>query len=995
MNRVISFIIILFCYTSIMAQDGYWQQEVNYSIDVTLNDKKHEIHAFETIEYINNSPDDLSYIYMHLWPNAYKNDETALAKQLYENGELKFYYSKESEKGYIDSLDFMVNNETVKWELDSTYIDIAKITLNRPLPSGGKITITTPFHVKIPKGVFSRLGHIGESYQITQWYPKPAVYDQNGWNQMPYLTQGEFYSEYGSFDVSITLPKNYVVGATGDMIDGENELAWLDEKVALTKEKLHFDLSDMSFPESSTEKKTLRFRQSNVHDFAWFADKRYHVLKGEIELPHSKEKVTTWAMFTNSEADLWINSIEYLNDAIYYYSLWNGDYPYKHCTAVDGALSAGGGMEYPNVTVIGKSNTAFYLETVIMHEVGHNWFYGILGSNERVHPWMDEGLNSFNESRYIQTKHPNSSIAGPSTTNKMLNLFDLDQYHYRDQSYLAYQFSTRKNLDQPIEEHSAIYTPGNYGSIVYGKSALSFHYLMAYLGEDVMDQCMKKYFETWKFKHPQPKDFKKIIQEESGKPLDWFFNDMLTTTKRLDYKIVSQKKTTSQFNVQIKNVGEINGPFSLSAIKNDSIVTTKWYDGFQGSQTVELPIGEYDYFKIDATSMIPEVRRKNNTIKTKGLLKKTEPLSLQLIGSVENPEKTQLFWSPTIGWNNYDKTMLGVAFYNSVIPQKRLEYVISPMYSFVTNQPVGSAMLNYNMVPRKSNLLTQITVGVSGQSYHTFNQSNLLTSFEKVSPYVDFHFKKREARNTHSTKLRLREITINEKYSSSCDDGSCVQGKGNTVRNYYQILYQHYNQTTLNPYNAVVKLEGAKDFAKLSWEGNFQLDYKKKNKSFNIRLFAGSFLFNDTNHPRFNWRMDGTSGYYDYLYDHVFLGRNESGNLLGQQFVATQGGFKIPTPVGQSHKWITAVNVKADIPIPIPVGLYADFGYNEAQSFNYNFGIHIPLAKDVFEIYFPISYSEDVKTAIDANALTYSDLIRFTLHLEKVNPFKLIQDIDL
>src|SRR6185295_444 len=158
----------------------------------------------------------------------------------------------------------------------------------------------------------SRLGHLGQAYMITQWYPKPAVYDKKGWNYMPYLNQGEFYSEFGSFDVRITVPKNYVVGATGDLVNGEKETEWMEQKAKETEAITTFD-DDMRFPASDAETKTLEFKQSQVHDFALFCDKRFHVLKGEIETPHTKHKVTTWALFTNSEAQLWKKSISYIN----------------------------------------------------------------------------------------------------------------------------------------------------------------------------------------------------------------------------------------------------------------------------------------------------------------------------------------------------------------------------------------------------------------------------------------------------------------------------------------------------------------------------------------------------------------------------------------------------------------------------------------------------------------------------------------------------------
>jgi len=211
---IISCLIVFASFAEASSQE-YFQQRVNYKIQVRLNDKLHELDAFETLDYINNSQDTLRFLFFHLWPNGYSNNKTELAKQLFSiNGKQKLFNDPEL-KGYMDSLDFRIDNQKVQWNLLSGQPDICKVILNKPLLPHDSITITTPFHVKIPKGVTSRLGHIGESYQISQWYPKPAVYDQTGWHQMSNQDQGEFYSEFGSFDVSITLPENYIVGATG------------------------------------------------------------------------------------------------------------------------------------------------------------------------------------------------------------------------------------------------------------------------------------------------------------------------------------------------------------------------------------------------------------------------------------------------------------------------------------------------------------------------------------------------------------------------------------------------------------------------------------------------------------------------------------------------------------------------------------------------------------------------------------------------------------
>ncbi len=217
---------------------------------------------------------------------------------------------------------------------------------------------------------------------------------------MPYLDQGEFYSEFGSYDVSITLPVDYVVGATGNLVT-EAESTWLEQKAAGKNPAGHSG--------EKSGQKTIRYTEDNIHDFAWFADKSYKVKKGEVRLSNG-HKVTTWAMYPEAESRLWNRAIEYINDAVTYYSNWYGDYPYNQCTAVYGRIQAGGAMEYPEITVVGATSSPVMLENYIMHEVGHNWFYGMLGFNERRYPYLDEGLNTFSDFRYMRTKYPDLEL---------------------------------------------------------------------------------------------------------------------------------------------------------------------------------------------------------------------------------------------------------------------------------------------------------------------------------------------------------------------------------------------------------------------------------------------------------------------------------------------------------------------------------------------------------------------------------------------------------
>ncbi|MDP9230549.1 MAG: hypothetical protein M3O67_07745, partial [Bacteroidota bacterium] len=263
-NKLLLFLAALGSQLTVFPQ--YWQQQVNYTIDVTLNDKENTLDGFERIEYFNNSPDTLKFIWFHVWPNAYKNDKTAYSDQQLENGNTKFYFSKKEDRGYINRLDFKVNNTTAAVLDHPEHIDIVKLILPTPLAPGQKTIIATAFHVKLPYN-FSRGGHEGQSYQATQWYPKPAVYDKEGWHPLPYLDQGEFYSEFGNFDVRISLPQNYVVAATGDLQD-EEEKQWLLKRNNFSwepvKEKTKLKggavkTITQKSPPSSAETKTLHY----------------------------------------------------------------------------------------------------------------------------------------------------------------------------------------------------------------------------------------------------------------------------------------------------------------------------------------------------------------------------------------------------------------------------------------------------------------------------------------------------------------------------------------------------------------------------------------------------------------------------------------------------------------------------------------------------------------------------------------------------------------
>jgi hypothetical protein len=977
---------LLFLLLPFSAFSQYFQQDVSYQIEVKLDDKKHILHGFESLSYKNNSAQTLDVIYMHVWPNAYKNKHTALAQQLKRNEGDKIAKADPKDLGSIDSLDFKVNGKAVKWAYSEAHQDIVVLQLNEVLAPGASINITTPFKVQIPSGSLSRLGHIGQSYQITQWYPKPAVYDQNGWNAMPYLNQGEFYSEFGNFDVKITVPANYVVGATGEL-QTASEISFLNQKVEESKKKLEKLLNteterSKTFPESASEWKTIQYKQDRVHDFAWFADKRFLVLKGEVVLPHSNDTVTTWAMFTPQNAKLWSNALEYLHDGTYYYSLWNGDYPYKHVTAIDGTISAGGGMEYPMITVIGNSSSKEELEVVIVHEVGHNWFYGILGSNERVHGWMDEGLNTLNEMRYVQTKYPDNTRFSDMVAGGRFHLNDLDHH---DSGDITYRTLASFGLDQPLETHSDDFSSLNYGAIMYQKTGVVFYYLMDYLGEEKFDAAMSAYYQQWKFKHPQPADLQKTLETQTGKDLNWLFKDLIQTTKHIDYKVKDVQISKTGSVVKLGNPGQVNGPIEVNIYGPNDQLETVWAEPGQTSVSAKTPYASIVKVEIDRNNDIPELNRQNNLWVKDQVFKKVEPLRFELMFGDHEKNRSTIYWTPMLGGNAYDGLMAGVTLHNIGLAPKKFTYLVSPMLSTARLRPAGIAEFSYQILPTKA--IELMRLGLSVKSFGTQREANN-NYFVAFSPYVSINLGNRKARHAFHHDVLIQGIyRKNVGGIFPNERGFFVQHTTNYKKPVYQAQWT----------NRFEHFETGYDFVSRIWTNlnqNFNYSMGKMDRSVTLNLFGGytfNHQYSNLSGDRFFWAINGLQGQQDLFLEDYNFGRSDVSGIWSQQRMDRHGQFHTGNAAGSNINWLTTATVYAQLPIkPNIIGVFADFGAGrgtfQTVDMYYNAGVALRLGK-VFGIYFPLVYgSNNISGDLFTN---YTQNIRFTLRINPVNRLSL------
>lgn len=501
-----------------LAAQSYWQQQLRYSITAELNDVEKSITGFETIVYKNNSPSTLEFIWFHIYPNAYKHDSTMLLKQIRSDAE-RSKKVKDFGSGYIDGLSFKVNDQPAQTSphSDPSYIDVVKLLLNNPLLPGDSVTITTPFTVKLPP-YFSRSGYADGEFMACQWYPKPAVFDKNGWHEFPYLDMGEFYSEYGDYAVTLTLPSDYVVGATGTLLTKEELMAYKTtgaRNVVKRKGK-----PALYSPTVKNGKKTLQYFAKQVPDFAWFADKNFVVQYDTVKLPGGKI-IDAFSYYHNKKKTLWKNSIDYIKDGVKHYSRLVGEYEYPVVQAVEGPKNnSSGGMEYPMITLITSPDAKVEsLDAVIAHEIGHNWFMSMLGSNERAHTWMDEGLNTYFQFRYEAEKYRSNSIFGSSLPKTMKEL-PADKFLSVIYNAIDKNLPMQSAMDIPADKFA---NSQEYGLISYIKTALWMYILETTIGQEKATLAVQNYFNKWKNKHPQPEDMQQAFEEAAGTDLDSFF----------------------------------------------------------------------------------------------------------------------------------------------------------------------------------------------------------------------------------------------------------------------------------------------------------------------------------------------------------------------------------------------------------------------------------------------------------------------------------------
>ena len=551
MRKIILLSFLSLGLNSAFAQSApYWQQHADYKMEVAMDVKNYQYKGKQELVYTNNSPDTLKKVFYHLFPNAFQPGSEMDARLHFikdpdgrmvtkikgadgkETKQSRIETLKPNEIGFLKITNLKQDGVTAQTRVSGT---ILEVTLAKPILPNSKTTFTLDFDGQVPVQVrrSGRNNSEGVELSMSQWYPKLAEFDFEGWHADPYIAR-EFHGVWGNFDVKITIDKDYTIGGSGYLQD-KNAIGHGYEDEGLT----------VVYPKKA-KTLTWHFIAPNVHDFTWAADKEYthDIVKGpnDVDLhffyKNNPKTTENWKQLE----PLMVKVMEYYNQRV-------GAYPYKQYSFIQGG---DGGMEYAMCTLMLGNGTLQGILGTATHELGHSWFQHILASNESKHPWMDEGFATYIE--YLAL----NEIAVKKEENPFKKI------------YTTYNGLITSGKEQSQSTHADRYDENRPYSIAsYYKGCLFLSQLIYIIGQDKLDETIKRYYSEFKFRHPTPNDIKRVAEKVSGAELDWYLTDWTQTTNTIDYGIKSVSENASKTSISLERIGRMPMPIDLSVEYND------------------------------------------------------------------------------------------------------------------------------------------------------------------------------------------------------------------------------------------------------------------------------------------------------------------------------------------------------------------------------------------------------------------------------------------
>jgi len=880
----------------------------------------------QEIIFHNTSDSILTSIFLHNWANSYRDKKTPLFKRFIKDFKKDLYFAKEKELGSSIIKSMTVDFESSNFKELNNRADILEIFLNKPLSPNSKIKIVASYIVKIPSARFTNYGKSKTGYHLRNWYLTPAIY-QNGWQLMSNLNLDDLYENKTDFKIDIEVPKGYVI--------------------------------ESNLLQHKTEKQD----RKNCYQLVGINKKDVILgIKKKSQLRTFKTKTVSIRTDVFSEELDFNLTTDILNREVLFLEKHLGKYPYFEIyidKATQNKNPIFGLNQLPKF--LRPFSDTFKWDITIFKALTKRYIENTILLNKRKDHWLLDGIQNYLMIQYIEEFYPEIKLLGNASDSWLLKKFNFSKLKFNDKYSLVYEFTAREFLDQALTTSADSLSNFNRKIVNKYKAGLGLRFLKGYLGERIVNKTIKEFYQNNQLKIISSAKFKQLLSSKTTKNLDWFFDEFLKTTKKIDHTIEEIIKEKDSISVTVKNKRNTTSPFAIYVLKDKNIKFKKWVSDIDSSKTIKFKKGDYDTFVLNYENLYPELNTLDNWKKIdKKLFNK--PVKLSFFKDINDPNFNQLFYQPSVNYNFYNGLILGVNLHNKPLIRRNFEFKVSPYLATKSKTFVGKFSLLYNQFFEKTKIY-KIAYGLEGIT--SDYAPNL--SYNSFIPYVNIFFKRKTLRDATSESFRAKLIHINKEVAANT-----IQ----TAQDNYSVVSLSYNYTNPNIIKEFRYRFGA-EFGKKFSKAQVDLRFRKltsSNTQLDFRLFAGTFLNNETSGDYFSFGLDRSN---DYLFELNYLGRSESTGLFSQQYIITEGGFKSVLPTRFANQFMISTN--SSIGLWRWVEFYNDVAFLKNKSkpvyFGYENGIRFNFVHQIFEIYFPI-YSNN---GWELSQTAYTQKIRFSL----------------
>lgn len=899
-------------------------------MEVAVNLELKTLNIKQDLTYHNTTNDTLALIVLNDWNNAFADKNTPLAKRFSDEFYRGFHLAKAADRGKTTIINLTETKfSALEWERSTQDPDYITVKLNRKLLPNEKIVLHLNYIVKIPNDKFTHFGFDQNGgMALKNWFISPARFENGLFVKYNNFNLDDIANAVSDYEVEIKIPNPYSITT---------------------------DLNSVSKDTSNQGYNIYSFSGRNRTDFSLYIEKQNSFRT------YDNGSLLVETNLKNKKIDE-IQKAIIINRVVSYAEKFIGKYPHEKITVsqIDYDRNPFYGLnQLPSF--ISPFQDDFIFEIQFLKTFLNNYLKNSLRLDPRKDNWIYDGIQIYAMMKYMEEHHKDEKMLGRLSNMKLFKSYNITNLTFNEQYSYYYMLMARKNLDQPLGDPKNTLIKFNEQIASKYRAGLSLSYLDDYLNDDIVPKSVKEFYNLNQFGQSNRYDFEKILTQKSPKNIDWFFKTIIDSRDIIDYKFSNVSRTADSVTFSVKNKTGIYAPIPIYGIKKKEVVFKEWIEPTKKDSVYEFSRKNAEKIVINYDNEVPEYNQRNNWKSLKHVAL-NRPVKFNFAKDLEDPDYNQILYIPTLNYNYYDGITPGIRFHNKTILDKPFNFDINPAYSIKAGTVSGSSAFSWNQYYRNSTLYN-VRYSISQNYYHYAPDATYL----RLNPMVQFRIREKDFRDNRKQLFLARQVIVNREASTYITDNS----KPN-----YSIFNARYSNTKtelIDHFNFMTDLQFSSGFGKASGEIEYRRLFEN-NKKLNLRLYAGTFLYNTTNSDYFSFGLDRPT---DYLFDYNLFGRSESTGFFSQQYVIAEGGFKSQLEPAYANQWMATLN--ASYAIWNWVEIYGDIGFlknkHKSEFFAYDSGVRLNLVPDYFELYFPV-YSNN---GWEISQPRYNEKIRFII----------------